>query len=88
MTADNNQHDPICPICSLCGEREPDYTPQQVAMMHQISPDTAMRWFRDVLGVLTVGNGERLHKRSKKTMRIPQCVYRRWREEHSNLSRN
>jgi hypothetical protein len=80
MIRENTKHDPICE------EPEPDYTPQQVAKMHQVSVDTATRWFRRVPGVLVIGNGERLHKRSKTTMRIPRSVYQRWKEEHTNVS--
>ena len=61
---------------------ERHYSPREVADIYNVSVDTVIRWFRDVPGVIVVGNGETLYKRRKQTMRIPESVLQQFHEQH------
>jgi hypothetical protein len=61
---------------------EKHYSPREVADIYNVSVDTVIRWFRDVPGVIVVGNRETLYKRKKQTMRIPESVLHWFHEQH------
>jgi hypothetical protein len=62
--------------------KERHYTPQEVAEILHVSVDTVIRWFRDMPGVIVVGNVETLYKRRKQTMRIPESALQLFHEQH------
>jgi hypothetical protein len=53
---------------------EKHYTVVEVAELWQVNVNTIRSIFADVPGVLRIGHGETLHKRSYVTLRIPQSV--------------
>ncbi len=63
---------------------EPHYTPQFLAELWGVSPDTVVRWFQDEKGVLKTGNPSRNGKRTRIELRIPNSVARRVYQERCN----
>lgn len=62
----------------VCTERH--YTPQEVADILHIDPQTVVRLFRDEPGVIEFGSDATLHKRKRKFIRIPHSVLERFHE--------
>ena len=62
--------------------QEPHYTPQEVAEILHVKPQTVVRMFRGVSGVIEFGSEETLYKRKRKFMRIPRSVFERFHETH------
>jgi len=61
----------------LSAELEPQYyTSEQVAKRFQISTDTVYRLFEGRAGVLDFGFPERLNKRVRRLLRIPESAIR------------
>ena len=64
---------------------EQHYSPQQVAEMWGVHPNTIRRLFRGQPGVIEFGSEETRYKRRRKTMRIPESIVTRihesWREQ-------
>jgi hypothetical protein len=54
----------------------------QVAALLQVSPDTVMRRFARVKGVLDIGTPGTPKKRRYRVLRIPKSVVERWSIEH------
>jgi hypothetical protein len=54
----------------------------QVAALLQVSPDTAMRRFARVKGVIDIGSAETPKRRRYRVLRIPKTVVERWAIEH------
>jgi hypothetical protein len=67
-------------ISGICVEKH--YKPDELAEILGYSVDTIYRIFRHEPGVLEVGSDERMHRRKKKSIRIPYSVYLRWHERH------
>ena len=61
---------------------EQHYTPQEVAEMLKVTPQTVCRMFRDVAGVIEFGSDENAFKRKRKFIRIPKSVFVRWHESN------
>ena len=53
-------------------------TVAQVAALLQISPDTVMRRFARVKGVVDIGTSETPKRRRYRVLRIPRTVVERW----------
>jgi hypothetical protein len=53
---------------------ERHFTIQEIAVMWSVSDNTARRTFCDEPGVLSFGSEERLYKRGRKILRIPESV--------------
>ena len=58
-------------------ETEPHFTPQEIAELWKVSPDTVIRLFDGQPGVLVLGTTERGRKRGKRMLRIPRTVLER-----------
>jgi len=58
-------------------ETERHYSVSEVASMWSLSDDSIRRLFSKEPGVLVIGGAERLHKRKRQTLRIPESVLRR-----------
>jgi hypothetical protein len=56
---------------------ERHYTPADLAKAWGVSAETIRQLFRDEPGVLKIGDNGTKHKRSYKTLRIPQSVAER-----------
>ena len=54
---------------------EKHYKPDELAEILNYSVDTIYREFRNEPGVIEVGSDEKMHKRKKKSIRIPHSVY-------------
>ena len=54
----------------------------QVAALLQVSPDTVMRRFARVKGVVDIGTAETPKRRRYRVLRIPRTVVERWALEH------
>lgn len=54
----------------------------QVAALLQVSPDTVMRRFSRVKGVVDIGSPESPKRRRYRVLRIPRVVIERWALEH------
>lgn len=61
---------------------ERHYSTREIGKLWGISPDLARKIFRDVPGVLKIGEAERLHKRVYLTLRIPESVLQK---KHAEL---
>jgi hypothetical protein len=57
-------------------------TVAQVASLLQVSPDTVMRRFARVKGVVDIGTAETPKRRRYRVLRIPRTVVERWVLEH------
>lgn len=57
-------------------------TVAQVAALLQVSPDTVMRRFARVKGVVDIGTAETPQRRRYRVLRIPRTVVERWVLEH------
>ena len=57
-------------------------TVAQVAVLLQVSPDTVMRRFARVKGVVDIGTAETPKRRRYRVLRIPRTVVERWVLEH------
>ena len=57
-------------------------TVAQVAALLQVSPDTVMRRFARVKGVVDIGTAETPKRRRYRVLRIPRTVVERWVLEH------
>jgi hypothetical protein len=57
-------------------------TVAQVAALLQVSPDTVMRRFARVKGVVDIGTAETPKRRRYRVLRIPRTVVERWAIEH------
>lgn len=57
-------------------------TVAQVAALLQVSPDTVMRRFSGVNGVVDIGTAETPKRRRYRVLRIPRTVVERWVLEH------
>ena len=67
-------------VINVCVEKH--YKPDELADLLGYSVDTIYRIFRSEPRVLEVGSEERMHRRKKKSIRIPHSVYVRWHERH------
>ena len=56
---------------------EKHYTPNELAKLWAVSPDTIRRLFRDESGVLKIGNNGTRYRRGYETLRIPESVAQR-----------
>jgi hypothetical protein len=63
-------------------ETEKHYSVSEVAAMWGLSDDSIRRLFAKEPGVLVIGSEERLHKRKRKTLRIPESVLKRVHAKH------
>lgn len=61
---------------------EHHYTPQEVAEILKVTPQTVQRIFRQVPGVVEFGSRETLRKRARMFIRIPKSVFVRWHEQN------
>ncbi|MGA8605337.1 MAG: helix-turn-helix domain-containing protein [Candidatus Sulfotelmatobacter sp.] len=57
-------------------------TVEQVAEILQVSPDTVLRRFARVKGVVDIGTAETPKRRRYRVLRIPRVVVERWVLEH------
>ena len=57
-------------------------TVAQVAALLQVSPDTVMRRFARVKGVVDIGTAETPKRRRYRVLRIPRTVVERWVLDH------
>jgi len=57
-------------------------TVAQVAALLQVSPDTVMRRFARVTGVIDLGSKETPKKRRYRVLRIPRAVVEKWAITH------
>ena len=72
----------------LSAEVEPQYyTSEQVAQRFQISTDTVYRLFEGRGGVLDFGFPERLNKRVRRMLRIPESAIRLVQAEFQSKAR-
>jgi hypothetical protein len=67
-------------MSDVSGEKH--YTPQQVAELYGVSPDTIWRWFANHPLVLIVESEETMTKRGRRTMRIPESAARTFHQSH------
>lgn len=51
---------------------------EQVASIHQVSTDTALRRFGNIEGVIDLGTPETTHKLRKRILRIPRHTLERF----------
>jgi len=58
-------------------------TPDEVAAILRVSPDTVMRKFAKRKGVIDLGSSETLHKRRHRVLRIPREVFNQYVHEIS-----
>jgi hypothetical protein len=63
-------------------ETEKHYSVSEVAELWDLSEDSIRRLFSRKSGVLVIGSDERLHKRKRKTLRIPESVLKRVYMKH------
>ncbi len=61
---------------------EQHFKPKQLAELWGFSTDTIRSWFESEPGILVEHRPEQMHKRSYKSMRIPESVARRVYERH------
>jgi hypothetical protein len=57
-------------------------TVAQVAQLLQVAPDTVMRRFAKVKGVLDIGTAETPKRRRYRVLRIPRTVVEKWAIQH------
>jgi hypothetical protein len=60
------------------------YTPQELAKVLHVTPQTIVRHFRGRPGVIEFGSDETLYKRKRKFMRISERAKQHWIEEHKS----
>lgn len=53
---------------------EPHYTPEEIADLWKVHPESVRRMFKEEAGVLMIGTGKKPGKQARTTIRIPQSV--------------
>jgi hypothetical protein len=62
--------------------KEKCYSPQQLAKILPMTPQTIARQFRGRRGVYEYGSDETLYKRKRKFLLISESAVREWMDEH------